>query len=431
MKKNFFYLSLSAFLCLCNGSAFETWAGNSQKAYKKALLESMRICERVQSGHYDAVYRRKFPFQETEEYVTGHCVFSKLAKDKMLGARVSLVYEQAAKKNTAVYDGRYEVVITAEPSSAAIVTDLHQDDSYFIAASRVSGLLFKPLLPSLLSESKQRFISLQHMIKNRTTRIEKLADAYVDDRVCHVFVVHCKDREEIKNESLTIFIAHELNIPVKYIHKQIYWGSPAYEEAAICRVTLNYHDDPHCVPDARAHIPAGCNVIGVHAGLLPDRRLLAIDSVAPLWTLPTVREDTLSLKSLRGKVVLLSFWCKNCDSSLQYLRSLQQCQEKFQHQGVVVVGINTNDKYNELVPFLPQRNITYPNLLDDERVTKDYCAYVPNTFYLLDQSGKVHYVTIAQGNFPKKSLYREIKHLLKKINKPCRHGYATPIKAKT
>jgi peroxiredoxin len=414
VKKHFFYLSLSASLCLSSGSVFETWAGNSQKAYKKALLESMRVCERIQSGSYDAVYRRKFPFQETAESVTGHCVFSKLAKDKMLGARVSLVYEQAAKKITAMYDGRYEVVITAEPNSAAIVTDLHQDDSYFIAASRVSGLLFKPLLPTLLSEHKQRFISLQHMIQNRTTRIERLADESVDHRLCHVFVVHCKDREEIKNESLTIFIDHELNIPIKYMHRQICWGSPAYEEAAIRSFTLNCHDDPRCVPDARAYIPAGCNVIDVHAGLSPDRKLLAIDSVAPLWTLPTVWEDTLSLKALRGKVVLLSFWCKNCDASLQYLSLLQQCQDKFQHQGVVVVGINTNDRYDELVPFLPQRNITYPNLLGNEQVTKDYCAYVPNTFYLLDQAGRVHYVTIAQGNFPKKSLYREIEHLLKK-----------------
>jgi peroxiredoxin len=414
VKKHFFYLSLSASLCLCNGSVFETWAGDSQKAYKKALLESMRICERVQSGHYDAVYRRKFPFQETEESVTGHCVFSKLARDKMLGARVSLVCEQAAQKITAMYDGRYEVVIATEPDSAIIVTDLHQDDSYFIAASRVSGLLFKPLLPTPLSEHKQRSTSLQHMIQNRTTRIEKLADASVEDRLCHVFVVHCKDREEIKNESLTIFIDHELNIPIKYLHRQIYWGSPAYEEAAIRSFTLNCHDDPHCVPDARVHIPAGCSVIDARAGLLPDRKLLAIDSVAPLWTLPTVREDTLSLKALRGKVVLLSFWHKNCDSSLQYLRLLQQCQEKFQHQGVVVVGINTNDKYDELVPFLPRRNITYPNLLGNEQVTKDYCAYVPNTFYLLDQSGQVRYAAIAQKNFPKKSLCKKIKQLLKK-----------------
>jgi peroxiredoxin len=414
VKKHFFYLSLSASFCLCNGFGFEIWADNSQKAYKKALLESMRICERVQSGHYDAIYRRRFPFQETEESVTGHCVFSKLAEDKMLGARVSLVYEQAEKEITAAYDGQYEVVITAEPNPAAIVIDPHQDDSYFIAASRVSGLLFKPLLPTLLSENKQRFTSLQHMIQNRTIRIEKLADASVDDRLCHVFVVHCKDREEIKNESLTIFINHELNMPVKYIHRQIYWGSPAYEEAAIRNFTMNYQEDPNCVPDARALIPAGYEIIKDYKREWSERKLLPVGTVAPLWTLPTVQGDELSLAALRDKVVLLSFWCKNSDSSLRYLRTLEALHKAFQKQGLIVVGINLYDSREKLTAFLQERGITYPHLLGDEQVAKAYQAHTPNTLYLLDQSGKVRYVTIAQGDFPKESLRKKIKHLLKK-----------------
>ena len=410
MKRHTVYLLIS--LCV-HASATATWAGNSQQAHKKALLKSMRICERMQSGRYDVVYRRKYPFVEDIESVVGHCTFSKVAKDKILGARVFLESKGAAKEMIATYDGRYEVVMTSTPEPVARVADLSRCDAHFIATNSISGLLFKPLLPIPLFSDKQKS-TLQYLIQKRSMRIEKLPDASIDGRPCHVFAVHCKDREEIKNEVLTIFIDAALHIPIKYVHRRIYWGSPTYEEAAIRNFTLNAQEDPNCVPDALADIPAGYKVTNVSEASWPHSQLLAINSAAPLWALPTVQGGTLSLQSLRGKVVLLSFWCQHCDASLQYLRSLQRLQEKLQNQGVVVVGINTHSKHGALASFLSQRGITYPNLLGSEQVTKDYHAYVPNTFYLLDHTGRVCYAATTRASFPGRLLQKKIQQLIER-----------------
>lgn len=69
--------------------------------------------------------------------------------------------------------------------------------------------------------------------------------------------MYYKDREEIKDEILTPFIDQTSHIPIKYMHRQNYWDSPVYEEATIGNFTLNYQEDPNCVPDACALIPEG------------------------------------------------------------------------------------------------------------------------------------------------------------------------------
>lgn len=396
-----------------HSAAAELLAGSSKEAHHRTLLKALQACERIKSGHYDIIYRHKFPFLEEIESITGHCTFSRLSTDKVLGARVLLATKEKGEKDATIYlhDGRYEVTIYPQKYQLARVSDLDQRSPYYIAFSLIGGLRFEPLLPPILFlEDKKN--SFKKAIKERAKYIHQLPDESVGGRPCSVFVVHCKDREEIQDEVLTLFVDHVLNVPIKYVHKATYWGSPTYEEATISNFTLRYQEDPSCVPDARALIPEGYEVIKDYEREYPKRTLLAVDTIAPLWTLPTVQGDELCLAALRGKVVLLSFWYKGFGPSLQCLRALQELHERFQAQDLVVVGINTHDKCEELAEFLRQRGIMYPNLIGNKKVEKDYQAYTPNTFYLLDQSGKVRYVTIAQGDFPRKVLCKKIKQLL-------------------
>jgi peroxiredoxin len=313
-----------------------------------------------------------------------------------------------------LYDGRYDVSISSQEENRASVSDLQgQQRTYHIAGNIASSLLFEPLLPVLLFSKNDKHW-FQRTFRRRVARIDKLPDETIDDRERSVFVAYCRDREESKDEVFTLFIDRALNIPIKYIHQQNYWGSPTYTEATISNFTLSYQEDPSCVPDAHAAIPEGYEIIKDHEQEWPQQDLLSVGTVAPLWELSMVQGGELSLAALHGKVVLLSFWYKSFGPSLQFLQTLQKLQEKFQKQGLVVVGINFYDPCEELTAFLQERGITYPNLLGDEQVTKAYQAHTPNTFYLLDQSGKVRYVTIAQGDFPQKVLSKKIKHLLKK-----------------
>lgn len=407
---------ITAFILLLLSSVTPVVAGDLTYQHKKTLLRAFREFEKIRSAQYDVAVSYRSPFQGQIITTQGHCAFSRLSEDKVFGARIALA--RAHQDGTVTrhwYDGRYEVMLQADKQGEAYVADMKQPGrTFYIAANLSTQLsLFKPVLPILLFGGNAKYY-LQELIQKRAIRIEKLPDVSINNRVCSVFNVHCKDREEIKNELLSFFIDHEMRVPIKYVHKKVYWGSPTYEEATISDITLCYHDDPLCVPDARALIPGDCKVVNTHEQEWPpSTSLLSENTVAPSWTLPTVQgNDTLSLEALRGKVVLLSFWYRSFGPSLQYLRTLQKLQEKFQKQGLVVVGINTHDEYEELATFLQQRGIMYPNLIGNMQTEADYQAYTPNTFYLLDQWGRICDASIEQAKFPHKVVSRHIKQLL-------------------
>ena len=414
MKIKILYLAFSLLFCTQHVVLSGNSAGTNQCT--KTLLKAFKECEKIKSGHYDVTISYKLSFQEAIRSSKGHCTFSRVPTDKVFGARVALAI--AHKDGTVtrkLYDGRYEVRLSADKQGEARVSDMQQPilSSYLGASLSSQLLLFKPLLPVLFFGKKNKKY-FQHIIQKHAEHIHQLPDASVAGRVCSVFAVHCKDSEEIKDEVITLFIDQACHIPIKYVHKKIYWGAPTYTEAAMSNFKLRYQEDPSCVPDARAEIPEGYTVVNAQQGACPQKELLLVGTTAPAWTLPTVQEDgTLSLQALRGKVVLLSFWYKSFGPSLHYLRALQKLHEKFQAQGLGVVGINTYDKCEELTEFLQQRGITYPNLIGDTSVEDSYQAQTPNTFYLLDQAGKVRYATIAQEDFPQKVLSKQIKKLLK------------------
>ncbi len=410
------YLAFSLLLCTQHVALSGNAVGTKQCT--KTLLKAFKECEKIKSGHYDGTISYKLPFREAIGASKGHCTFNKVPADKVFGARVALAI--AHKDGTVtrqLYDGRYEVKLRAGQQGEAWVYDMQQPirSSHLAASLSSQLLLFRPLLPiKFFSKKGKKYF--QHILQKRAEHIRQLPDESVAGRLCSVFEVHCKDRPEVKDEVITLFIDQARHIPIKYMHKRISWGSPTYTEAAMSNFTFSHQEDPSCVPDALAEIPEGYAIVNDHERERPQRKLLSVDNVAPAWTLPTVQEDdTLSLAALRGKVVLLSFWYKSFSPCLQYLQALQKLQDKFQAQGLVVVGVNIYDKGEKLTEFLQQRGITYPNVLDNARqVAGQYVAHTPNTFYLLDRAGKVRYATIEQENFPQKVLSKKIEQLLKK-----------------
>ena len=76
------------------------------------------------------------------------------------------------------------------------------------------------------------------------------------------------------------------------------------------------------------------------------------------------------MKDLRGKVVLVNFgatWCAPCRKETPYLDALYS---KFKDQGVVALAIS-DEETAEVAPFINQRKISYPVLLEPGRKVND------------------------------------------------------------
>jgi peroxiredoxin len=98
---------------------------------------------------------------------------------------------------------------------------------------------------------------------------------------------------------------------------------------------------------------------------------------------------TWSLKSLKGKVVVVNFWATWCPPCRKELPDLQALFDKYKNQGLVVLAISDEDKV-KVQQFVQDRKISYPILLDSGRKVEDSLGIegIPKTF-LYDRSGKL------------------------------------------
>ncbi len=108
-----------------------------------------------------------------------------------------------------------------------------------------------------------------------------------------------------------------------------------------------------------------------------------------------INSPPLSLKALRGQVVLIEFWtfgCSNCRNTLPWLKA---AVSKYAAQGLVVVSVHTPEFAHERVPgnvtrAVRELGITYPVMLDPDfaywkRLNNQYWP----AFYLVDRQGRV------------------------------------------
>jgi peroxiredoxin len=109
------------------------------------------------------------------------------------------------------------------------------------------------------------------------------------------------------------------------------------------------------------------------------------------FTLADLQGKNWSLKDLRGKVVLLNFWATWCPPCRKEMPDLEALYLRFKDkdQGFVVLAISDEDAA-KVTPFLAERNITYPVLLDQGRKVNEQfqIAGIPKSF-VYDRSGKL------------------------------------------
>jgi cytochrome c biogenesis protein CcdA/thiol-disulfide isomerase/thioredoxin len=121
--------------------------------------------------------------------------------------------------------------------------------------------------------------------------------------------------------------------------------------------------------------------------------------------LNTPGDQPLSLKQLRGKVVLVDFWtysCINCERSLPHVEAWYANYKK---DGLVVVGVHTPEFAFEHVvsnvkAAAARLGVRYPIAVDNNYGTWD--AYNNNSWpaeYLIDQNGNVRYATVGEGDY--------------------------------
>ena len=117
---------------------------------------------------------------------------------------------------------------------------------------------------------------------------------------------------------------------------------------------------------------------------------------APAFTTRTLAGKTLSLRDLRGKVVLLDYWATWCGPCRMATPTLRGLQQKFHSRGFSVIGMSMDqaDTLAQVKPFARAMHLTYPVTVGpaaNNRAQAAYHAVALPSQYLIDRKGVVRW----------------------------------------
>jgi thiol-disulfide isomerase/thioredoxin len=113
----------------------------------------------------------------------------------------------------------------------------------------------------------------------------------------------------------------------------------------------------------------------------------------------------LTLDALRGKVVLVEFWARECINCAHVLPHTKALYDTYAKDGLVVIGVHTPEYDEEHDPAalqaaLRQYQITWPVAADnDYRIWNAYGNLYWPAIYLIDRHGRLVYRHVGEGNY--------------------------------
>lgn len=112
---------------------------------------------------------------------------------------------------------------------------------------------------------------------------------------------------------------------------------------------------------------------------------------APMISLQNRQGTTVTLSSLRGKVVLIHFWSTSCPECMREWPALEKMNKQLQGKPFVFVAISEDATWEDLDPFY-KKDSSMLMLLDlrHEAASHYGVAKLPQSF-LLDKEGRIRY----------------------------------------
>jgi len=121
-------------------------------------------------------------------------------------------------------------------------------------------------------------------------------------------------------------------------------------------------------------------------------QLISVGSIALDWTLPLYnKNENISLFELKGKVVLLDFWFKNCGPCIESVPHANAINKKFKNKKFEILGINTWDSKKDIGWVCNKHGVDYKVLMNGKDLSENYGVNFFPTVILIDKEGKVLY----------------------------------------
>ena len=151
---------------------------------------------------------------------------------------------------------------------------------------------------------------------------------------------------------------------------------------------------------------------GLASTIANERKALAAPEISGgTW----INSDPLTLKSLRGRVVIVDFWTFACYNCRNTLPSVKSWDARYRDKGLTIIGVHTPELQRERDLDNVRREVAalgiqYPVVTDnDNAIWNAYGVEAWPTWFVVDKQGRVRGMHVGEG------AYDETEQLIKKL----------------
>lgn len=118
-----------------------------------------------------------------------------------------------------------------------------------------------------------------------------------------------------------------------------------------------------------------------------------------------INADPISLRSLRGQVVLLDFFDYTCVNCLRTLPYILEWRRRYQDKGLVTIGVHAPEFYfsrtaQHVITAAQDLGLDYPIVLDnDYQIWQAFANKCWPSKYLIDKDGYIRYFHMGEGGY--------------------------------
>lgn len=364
-------------------------------------------CESITGGTYLGTQKTKNLTSKDTIYRKVDCAFVREPEDSLFGSYFDVTAtsrEGGVEQNT--YNGDYFVSCIDQKGMISQGKDALRD----LKKRAHNYLLYYPF--NNIKNSELAFIDSTDLIFVEEAKINHW-DCY------HFQVVEGVDTAsmvKILGARFDFWINKTDLMPIQYaVYYQVdLMGvvSDQYEEFTLDSYRLN-HLNRHEFRTLEWYAENACSMQSYEAHS-KKQESLKVGDIVPKWDLTTNQKQTIHSSNHGYKLVLFDFFYQSCFPCLKAIPMLNRLNEKYGDKGLLIVGIdNVDPKDERFYEFVNERKMAYPIAVSENYLDKDFQVSSYPAMFLMDNAGKLLYLSSGFGTGSEKEVDELLDSLLK------------------